>query len=95
MLGTKAVTFLLAAGSVQLIDAHTAFTNFFINGADQGDGVAVRMSNNLPQATFPLPSVTSPDMACGRFEITTEFSSFTDVFDRSQRGDRCIPYCKH
>lgn len=60
--------FLLAAYATQLTHAHTAFTNFFINGVDQGDEVAVRMSNVLPQATFPIPNVTSPDMACGRWK---------------------------
>jgi len=53
---------LLTAGTVQ---AHTAFTNFFVDGVDQGDGTAVRMSSNLPQATFPLPNLNTPDMACG------------------------------
>ena len=56
---------LLAAGTAQQVRTHTAFTNFFVDGVDQGDGTAVRMSNNNAQATFPLPSVTSPDMACG------------------------------
>lgn len=56
---------ILAVGAAQLASAHTAFTNFFVNGVDQGDGTAVRMSNNIQQATYPLNSVTSPDMACG------------------------------
>ena len=56
---------ILAAGTAQLASAHTAFTNFFVNGVNQGDGTAVRMSNNMQKATFPLSSVTSPDMACG------------------------------
>ena len=56
----------LAAGAARLASAHTAFTNFFVNGVDQGDGTAVRMSNNMQQATFPISSVTSPDMACGK-----------------------------
>ncbi len=56
---------LVVAGTAHLTNAHTAFTNFFVDGVDQGDEVAVRMSNNLPQATFPLPNVASPDMACG------------------------------
>lgn len=56
---------LIAVSTVQLSNAHTAFTNFFVDGVDQGDEVAVRMSNNMAQATFPLPNVTSPDMACG------------------------------
>ena len=57
---------LAAAGTAQIVKAHTAFTNFFVDGVDQGDGVAVRMSNNMGQATFPISSVTSNDMACGR-----------------------------
>ncbi|KAL6719371.1 hypothetical protein ACLMJK_003610 [Lecanora helva] len=56
---------LLAAGLAQQINAHTTFTNFFVDSVNQGDGVAVRMSNNNAQATFPIPNVTSPDMACG------------------------------
>ncbi len=56
---------LLAAGTAQQILAHTTFTNFFVDGVDQGDGTAVRMSNNNAKATFPLPDITSPDMACG------------------------------
>ena len=55
-----------AAGAARLASAHTAFTNFFVNGVDQGDGTAVRMSNNMQKATFPISSVTSPDMACGK-----------------------------
>ena len=55
----------LAAGAARLASAHTAFTNFFVNGVNQGDGTAVRMSNNMQKATFPISSVTSPDMACG------------------------------
>ena len=58
--------YLLAAGAARLTNAHTAFTNFFVNGLDQGDGTAVRMSNNNGQATFPISSVTSADMACGQ-----------------------------
>ena len=58
---------LAAAGTAQIAKAHTAFTNFFVDGVDQGDGVAVRMSNNMGQATFPISSVTSKDMACGMF----------------------------
>lgn len=56
---------LLAAGSAQQISAHVAFTNFFVDGVNQGDGTAVRMSNDPAKATFPLPSITTPDMACG------------------------------
>ena len=56
---------LVAAGTAQLVTAHTIFTNFFVDGIDQGDGVAVRMSNIPSKATFPLPNVSTPDLACG------------------------------
>lgn len=56
---------LLAAGTAQHVSAHTAFTNFFVDGVNQGDGVAVRMSDKLSKATFPIPNVASPDLACG------------------------------
>ena len=61
--------FWLAAGSAQLVYAHTTFTNFFIDGVNQGDAVAVRMSNNNAKATFPISSVTSPDVACGQYRL--------------------------
>lgn len=44
---------------------HTLFTNFFVDGADQGDAVCVRMTDHIQNATAPLPDITSPDMACG------------------------------
>ena len=61
---------LLAAGSAQLANAHTAFTNFFIDGENQGDGTAVRMNTNMGKTTFPINGITSPDMACGKYLIT-------------------------
>lgn len=66
MLVSRVKIIILAAGAAPLASAHTAFTNFFVNGVDQGDGTAVRLSNNIPQATYPISSVTSPDMACGK-----------------------------
>ena len=57
---------LLAAGPAILTNAHTSFTNFFVDGVNQGDGTAVRMSNIMAKATYPLPSITTPDMACGK-----------------------------
>ena len=32
---------LLAAGSARQVIGHVAFTNFFVDGNDQGDGTAV------------------------------------------------------
>ncbi|KAL8948487.1 MAG: hypothetical protein Q9222_005330 [Ikaeria aurantiellina] len=56
---------LLAAAALRAVSAHTTFTNFYVDGAPQGDGTCVRMSNNIPQATFPIKPITSQDMACG------------------------------
>ena len=58
---------ILAAGTALFARAHTTFTNFFVDGVDQGDGTAVRMSNKIPEATYPLPNITTPDMACGKY----------------------------
>ncbi|KAL8861736.1 MAG: hypothetical protein Q9178_001937 [Gyalolechia marmorata] len=56
---------LLAAATINAASAHTAFTNFFVDQAPQGDGNCVRMSNVIPQATDPIRPITSQDMACG------------------------------
>ncbi|KAL8713071.1 MAG: hypothetical protein Q9220_002931 [cf. Caloplaca sp. 1 TL-2023] len=53
------------AAAIQVVSAHTSFTNFYVDGAPQGDGTCVRMSNNIPQATYPIRPVDSQDMACG------------------------------
>lgn len=50
---------------VRSATAHTLFTNFFVDGVDQGNSTCVRMSNIIQNATDPLPDVTTPDMACG------------------------------
>ena len=46
---------------------HTVFTNFFVDGVEQGNGTCVRMSNVMGQQTSPIASVTGDDMACGMF----------------------------
>lgn len=71
---------ILAAGTASFGNAHTAFTNFFVDGVDQGDGTAVRMSNNIPEATYPLPKITTGDMACGTYfsNIVMAGTSFKD-----------------
>lgn len=58
---------LFALGLVRAISAHTVFTNFFVDGVDQGNGTCVRMSNVMGQQTFPIASITGDDMACGTF----------------------------
>lgn len=57
---------LLAVATAQVANAHTAFTNFFVDGVPQGDGTCVRMSNVNENATNPIHGITSDDMACGK-----------------------------
>lgn len=61
----KSKALLLAAAAFDVANAHTSFTNFFVDKAPMGDGTCVRMSNDIPKATFPIRPVTSQDMACG------------------------------
>ncbi|KAL8693416.1 MAG: hypothetical protein Q9218_001765 [Villophora microphyllina] len=61
----NAKTLLLAAVTLDAVTAHTSFTNFYVDGAPQGDGTCVRMSNDIPKATNPIRPITSQDMACG------------------------------
>lgn len=62
---SKAKALLLAAATLDAATAHTLFTNFYVDKAPQGDGTCVRMSNDIPKATYPIRPVTSQDMACG------------------------------
>ncbi|KAL8761977.1 MAG: hypothetical protein Q9184_001963 [Pyrenodesmia sp. 2 TL-2023] len=63
LLNSKAL--LLAAATFDAASAHTTFTNFFVDKEPMGDGTCVRMSHNIPQATWPIRPITSQDMACG------------------------------
>lgn len=58
---------LLAVAAATTVNAHTIFSNFFVDNVPQGDGTCVRMSNNPQQATFPIKGVskTNTDLACG------------------------------
>lgn len=60
----------LAAAAAQLVSSHTAFTNFYVDGANMGNGTCVRMSNDQEHATNPLKTITGDDMACGMFYPT-------------------------
>ncbi|KAF2708754.1 lytic polysaccharide monooxygenase [Pleomassaria siparia CBS 279.74] len=59
---TSTLLFTLAAAPAAL--AHTCFTNFYINGVTQGDGVAMRMKKDGATACSPLEDLSSNDMAC-------------------------------
>ncbi|CAE7201319.1 hypothetical protein PTNB73_05924 [Pyrenophora teres f. teres] len=54
----------LASASAPAALAHTVFTDFFVDGMPQGDGVAMRMNPNIAKASSPIPSLDSDDMAC-------------------------------
>ncbi|KAF1924311.1 lytic polysaccharide monooxygenase [Didymella exigua CBS 183.55] len=61
----KTQSMLLAAlASAPTAFAHTAFTDFYVDGVPQGDGVAMRMSTNTEHSTAPISSLGSDDMAC-------------------------------
>ena len=62
-------TALIAMAAARAVNAHTTFTNFYVDGTNQGAGTCVRMSNNIQQATYPISSVTSDDMACGEYIV--------------------------
>ncbi|KAI4287723.1 MAG: hypothetical protein L6R35_003016 [Caloplaca aegaea] len=56
---------LLAVAILDAVNAHTTFTNFYVDQAPMGDGTCVRMSRDIPKATWPIRPINSQDMACG------------------------------
>lgn len=60
----------LAVAAAQAVNAHTVFTNFYVDGVNQGDGTCVRMSNVNSKATNPVNDITGNDMACGTFHLS-------------------------
>ena len=80
MIACISLFILLAAGSAQVCHAHTSFTNFYVDGVNQGDGVAVRMNGNPAKATFPVEGIANSEMACGMF-IATSIESSCDKTD--------------
>jgi hypothetical protein len=55
---------LVAMASASAVLAHTTFTDFYVDGMPQGDGVAMRMSPHPETAGSPIARLDSPDMAC-------------------------------
>lgn len=53
-------------GLAALANAHTTFTTLYVDRKSQGDGTCVRMPYDGETATFPIKSVISEDMACGK-----------------------------
>ncbi|CAI6332511.1 unnamed protein product [Periconia digitata] len=62
--------------------AHTAWTNFYIDGLDQGDAVGVRMRKDPAKTTFPINNYASDDMACN-VDGTTGVSRVQPIKDGS------------
>ncbi|KAL6710377.1 hypothetical protein ACN47E_009323 [Coniothyrium glycines] len=61
----KSQSIILAAlASAPAALAHTVFTDFYVDGMPQGDGVAMRMSPFPETAGSPIASLDSEDMAC-------------------------------
>ncbi|KAG8628763.1 hypothetical protein KVT40_002628 [Elsinoe batatas] len=58
-------TLLLGVALAPSALAHTIFTNFYVNGVDQGNGTCVRMSKIDNEANSPVPDVEGTDMTCG------------------------------
>jgi hypothetical protein len=65
------LSLLLALGAAPAALAHTAFSDIYINGVQQGDGVAMRMRRDPGKVSFPLEDLSSKDMACS--ELLTSF----------------------
>ncbi|KAF2473969.1 uncharacterized protein BDR25DRAFT_170344, partial [Lindgomyces ingoldianus] len=60
----KAQSLFLALATVPAALAHTVWTDFYVDGVAQGDGVAMRMRKDPAKASFPLEDLSSNDMAC-------------------------------
>jgi hypothetical protein len=60
------LTAAIALGAIQSATAHTIFTNFYVDGVDQGAATCVRMNMTPDNATSPVEDLASNDMACGK-----------------------------
>ncbi|KAH6659620.1 glycosyl hydrolase family 61-domain-containing protein [Truncatella angustata] len=58
------LTFLMSI-SAPLVATHTTFTTIYIDDVTQGDGTCVRMNMNAQNSSYPVPSLSGDDMACG------------------------------
>ncbi|KAA8627392.1 Glyco-hydro-61 domain containing protein [Pyrenophora tritici-repentis] len=87
----KTQSVLLAAlASAPAALAHTVFTDFFVDGMPQGDGVAMRMNPNIAKASSPIPSLDSDDMACSTTpNLLVPHASLTEI-SRRWWYQRCL-----
>ncbi|OCL03194.1 lytic polysaccharide monooxygenase [Glonium stellatum] len=82
MLFAKIQSVLLALAAARSVFAHTTFTTFYVDGVDQGPGVAMRMNKTPANASFPVQNLASSDMACG-FDGTEGVARVQPVKDGS------------
>jgi hypothetical protein len=68
-----------ALASAPAVLAHTVFTDFYVDGMPQGDGVAMRMSPNAETAGSPIASLDSDDMACSMFTSSSSVKRVTNT----------------
>ncbi|KAK2036677.1 endoglucanase B [Colletotrichum somersetense] len=58
--------FTAALALASAANAHTLFSELYINGKSQGDATCVRMPKEGAGSTSPVAGLTSQDMACGK-----------------------------
>lgn len=82
MLFMKTQYILLALAAARSALAHSTFTTCYVDGVDQGPGVAMRMNKTPANASFPVEDLASSDMACG-FDGTEGVARVLPVKDGS------------
>lgn len=74
----KISTLVFALTVLRGVAGHSAFTNLWVDGTDQGDGTCVRMRMKPDVATDPIRDLKSNDMACGKlFPVLTSCAILT------------------
>jgi len=58
--------FAAALALASAANAHTLFSELYINGKSQGDATCIRMPKDGATSTSPVAGLTSQDMACGK-----------------------------
>jgi hypothetical protein len=57
---------LAALATSHIVSAHTGITNLYVDGLDQGAGTCIRMDQVPEHFSYPVSSLTSNDMVCGK-----------------------------
>lgn len=65
----KAGLLLVLTGTLSFTaDAHSLFTNLYVNNENQGDGTCVRMPRDGAKSTYPVRDMNDNAMVCGMFK---------------------------